>query len=168
MAAYPALLKLDCPRRIHVRSLGTVGGQLRVALAAAGVVCLLALHPGHLLEVFPRYTFVYQHLPGRAYDGPDPIWRHVGFRTPPHVNTPAIRQGGKIVPDDAVYYVKTAVSNRTSENIPVAAQLFFLPAVRSQRPQVADWILSYRVRRPSGVLRREYILDRDLRLTRVR
>jgi hypothetical protein len=102
-------------------------------------------------------------LPGRELDGPDPIYSQRA-----KVDTAAIRRAGELIPDNAVYYFTTASSNPTSDNVVLAARLFFLPAVQSQNPKLAGWILAYRVRRPSSVSRHVYTLDRDLRLIRVR
>jgi hypothetical protein len=139
-----------------------------IALAAAGVVGLLALHPARLLQVFPRYGFVVHHLPGRELDGPDPIYFHFGYRSPADVDTAAIRRGGELIPDDGVYYFRTGVADRTSANVMLVARLFFLPAVQSRTPTLANWVLSYRARGSSGAAQELYTLGPDLRLERLR
>jgi hypothetical protein len=139
-----------------------------IALVAAAAVGLLALHPARLLQVFPRYGVVAQHLPGRQLDGPDPIYFHFGYRSPAEINTAAIRRGGELIPDDGVYYVSTGVADRTSENVMLAARLFFLPAVQSRTPALADWVLSYRTHSSIGAVGKVHTLDPDLRLSRLR
>jgi hypothetical protein len=142
--------------------------NVAIALAAAGAVALLALHPAPLLQVFPRYGFVARHMPDRQFDGPDPIYFHFGYRSPAKIDTAAIRRGGELIPDDGVYYFRTGVADQTSENLMLAARLFFLPAVQARTPTPADWVLSDRASRPTGVEREVYRLNPDLRLTRLR
>jgi hypothetical protein len=147
-----------------------MGVEIGIALAGAAAVALLALYPARLLQYFPAYHDVTRHLPGRELEGPDPIYKRAGYPRPTKVDTGAIRRGGELIPDGAVYYFQSAVStqsvDRTSEDTMLAARLFFLPAVRSQKPNLADWILSYRVRPSSSMSRYVYTLDRDLHLTR--
>jgi hypothetical protein len=158
---------------LNANSRGFAGARRRgivntaVALAAAGAVVLVALYPARLLQVFPRYGFVVRHLPGRELDGPDPIYFHFAYRSPADVDTAAIRRGGELVPNDAVFYFRTGVANRTSENVMLAARLFFLPAVQSRTPTLADWVLSYRARPSSGVAQEVYSLNPDLHLAQL-
>ena len=84
------------------------------------------------------------------------------------IDTAAIRRGGELIPDEGIYYFRTGVADQTSENIMLAARLFFLPAVQTQRPRLADWVLSYRALRSTGVARDVYRLSPDLRLARLR
>jgi hypothetical protein len=142
--------------------------QIGIGLVAAAAVAVIALRPGPLLRVFPRYAPVVQHLPGRRLDTGDPIYFHLGYRHPARVDTSAIRRAGKLVPNNAVYYVRRPASDPTSDDIVLAAQLFFLPAVQSRRPQAANWILSYRSRASKAPSRHVYELDPDLRLTEAR
>jgi hypothetical protein len=108
--------------------------NVAIALAAAGAVALLALHPAPLLQVFPRYGFVARHMPDRQFDGPDPIYFHFGYRSPAKIDTAAIRRGGELIPDDGVYYFRTGVADQTSENLMLAARLFFFrPCKRARR-----------------------------------
>jgi hypothetical protein len=141
--------------------------EIAVGLAAALAVALIAFHPAELLTYFPRYATVVGHLPGRGQDGADPVYTHVGYKRRAYVDTAAIRRAGALIPNDAIYYVATGVDNQSSENVPLAARLFFLPAVPAQRPQDALWILSYRMRTHTPA-RRVYHLDPDLELSRVR
>jgi hypothetical protein len=161
-------MKIDLPKSIGVRNRLMTGAQLGIAVVAAGSVAILAFYPARLLRTLPRYALVARHLPARELDGADPIYIHVGDPKAAEVDTAAIRRGGALVPDDAIYYLETAVPNRTTANIVLAAQLFFLPAVQAQKPRLADWVLSYRVRTSNSASRRVYTLDRDLRLARVR
>jgi hypothetical protein len=142
--------------------------KIGIGIAAAAVVAAIAVRPGPLLRVFPRYSLVVHHLPGRRLDTGDPIYFHIGYRHPARVDTPAIRRAGKLVPNGAVYYVRGPASDPTTHDIGAAAQLFFLPAVRSRTPQAASWMLSYRSRTPKPPVRHVYELDRDLRLAQVR
>jgi hypothetical protein len=164
----------EAPKKLNADSRGSAGARrggivnTAIALAAAAAVGLVALYPARLLQVFPRYGFVVHHLPGRELDGPDPIYFHFGYRSPADVNTAAIRRGGELIPNEAVFYFRTGVANGTSENVMLAARLFFLPAVQSRTPTFADWALSYRARPSSGMAREVYPLDPDLRLARLR
>ena len=151
----------ECEKALGLRA------EIGIGLAAALAVALIAFHPAALLNRFPRYATVVGHLPGRGQDGADPVYTHVGYRRRAHVNTAAIRRAGALIPNHAIYYVSTGVVDHSSENVPLAARLFFLPAVPAQRQQDAQWILSYRMRtRPPS--RRVYHLDSDLQLFRVR
>jgi hypothetical protein len=141
--------------------------QIAIGVVAAAVVAAIALHPEPLLRVFPRYGPVVHHLPGRGVDTGDPIYFHVGYERSAHVHTSAIRRAGTLIPNEAVYYVRGPSSDPTSDNIMLAAQLFFLPAVRSRTPQAAGWILSYRSRASKARSRHAYELDPDLRLAEV-
>lgn len=141
--------------------------QIALAVAAGVATTGLAAWPDPLVRLFPRYGVVADHLPGGRLDSGDPIYFHVGYERPARVNTAAIRRAATLVPDDAVYYFRGS-SGPTSENLMLAARLFFLPAVQSQRSEPATWILSYRDSRPPARWRRRYELDRDLRLTEVR
>ena len=152
--------------RQHNGALG-LAPEVAVALAVALAVVLIAFRPAALLRVFPTYEPVVGHLPGRGQDGPDPVYTHVGYKRRAHVDTAAIRRAGAIIPNHAIYFVSTGVNNLASENVPLAARLFFLPAVPAQRQQDARWVLSYRVRTPPPA-RRVYHLDPDLQLSRMR
>ena len=139
-----------------------------LAVAAAMAVVAVALKPGPILRVFPRYTPVVDHLPGRRLDTSDPIYFHFSSERAASVNTAAIRRAGELVPDDAIFYVQAPSSDPTSDDVMLAAQLFLLPAIQSRRSDAASWVLSYRApasTEPSG---RVYELDGDLRLTKVR
>jgi hypothetical protein len=142
--------------------------QIGIGVFAAAAVAAMALRPGPLLRVFPRYAPVVHHMPGRGLDTGDPIYFHVGYQRPAHVNTSAIRRAGTLIPNNGVYYVRGPSSDPAAHNIMLAAQLFFLPAVQSRKPQAADWILSYRSRASKARSRHVYELDPDLRLTEVR
>jgi hypothetical protein len=107
-------------------------------------------------------------LPGHRLDTADPIYFHTGYQRPARVDTSAIRRASKLVPNNAVYYVRRPASDPTSDNIILAGQLFFLPAVQSRRPQAANWILSYRSRASKAPSRHVYELDPELTLTQVR
>ncbi len=52
--------------------------RLGLAVGAAVAVAAVALEPGPLLRVFPRYAPVVEHLPGRRLDTGDPIYFHFG------------------------------------------------------------------------------------------
>jgi len=143
--------------------------QIGIGLTAAAAVAVMALRPGPLLRVFPRYALVVHHLPGHHLDTGDPIYVHIGHQHPARVDTSAIRRAGKLVANNAVYYVQRPASDPTSGNIILAAQLFFLPAVQSRRPQAANWILAYRSSRASKAPSRHVSeLDPELTLTQVR
>jgi hypothetical protein len=142
--------------------------QIGIALAAAAAVAVIALRPGPLLRLFPRYTFVIDHLPGRRLDTADPIYFHAGYQRPARVDTSGIRRAGELIPNNAVYFVRRPASDPTSHDIISAAQLFFVPAVQSRRPHGADWILVYRFRASKAPSRHVYELGPDLRLTEVR
>lgn len=142
--------------------------RIGAAVVAAAAVAAVAVRPGPLLRVFPRYSPVVQHLPGRQLDAGDPFYFHFGYKRPARVDTSAIRRAGRLIPNGAVYYVRGPASDPTADDVAAAAQLFFLPAVQSRTPQAANWVLSYRSRTPKPPVRHVYELDRDLRLTQVR
>jgi hypothetical protein len=142
--------------------------RLLLAVGGATAVAVVAVKPGPLLRVFPRYAPVTDHLPGRRLDTSDPIYFHVSSERPASVNTAAIRRAGELVPDDAIFYVRAPSSAPSSDEVMLAAQLFLLPAIQSRRPDAAGWILSYRAPLPAEPSGRVYELDGDLHLTKVR
>jgi hypothetical protein len=142
--------------------------KIGVGFAAAAAVTVVAVRPGTLLRVFPRYSPVVHHLQGRRLDSGDPIYFHIGYRRPARVETAAIRRAGTLVPNGGVYYVRGPASDPTTTDVMQAAQLFFMPAVQSRTPRAASWVLSYRSRAPKPPLPHVYELSRDLRLIRVR
>src|SRR6266571_8007194 len=146
------------------------GGIVIGAAAVAAVVSLALVSRASsvLLHVFPRYRPVITHLPGRRLDSGDPIYFHFGLRRSAHVDTPAIRRAGEIVPDNVIYYVRAPASDPTRGDILLAAQLFLLPAVQSKVPRAADWILSYRSPPPTKRPRHVYELGAGVLLTQVR
>jgi hypothetical protein len=146
-------------------------GRFAIGVAAGAAVASIALVPrasSPLLRVFPRYSPAVHHLPGRSLDAGDPIYFHVGYQRAARVDTAAIRRAGELVPNDAIYYVRTPASDPTRGDIVLAAQLFLLPAVQSKNPSAAGWILSYRSPAPTARARQVYELGPDLRLTEVR
>jgi hypothetical protein len=118
----------------------------------------------------PEYAPIINRLPGYQPQTGDPIYVHFSSLTPAHVDTAAIRRAARLVPDDATFFVQGPRSNPSTDDVVLAARLYFLPAVLSTRAQKAGWILSYRARAiPSGLRSiKSYPLDSDLLLVKVR
>jgi hypothetical protein len=119
-----------------------------------------------VLSALPWYAPIIERLPGYGPQEGDPIYLHAGSRVPAHVDTAAMRRAGRLVPDEATYFVQAPRSNPTALEIVRAARLFFMPAPPSRRAATADWILSYRSRSlPKGLrAARIYRLNDDLLL----
>ena len=118
----------------------------------------------------PEYAPIINRLPGYQPQTGDPIYFHFSSLAPAHVDTAAIRRAARLVPDDATFFVQGPKSNPSTDDVVLAARLFFLPAVLSARAGTAGWILSYRSRSIPRGLRsiKSYRLDRDLLLVNVR
>lgn len=123
-----------------------------------------------VLSKVPAYAPIIERLPGNSPQTGDPIYFHFGERHPAYVDTAAIRRAGRLIPDDATYFVQAAASDANAGGVVLAARLFLLPAAPTRRASTADWILSYRSPSlPRGLkVARSYRLDHDLRLVQLR
>jgi hypothetical protein len=108
-----------------------IAALLLVAVAAA----VVALVPGPLSKPIRKLVKV-------DSEGPDPR-----FSAP--IDAAAVRRAGRIVPDDATYFVWARRTDPLFQgNLKAATQLFLTPALPVQAPQEARWLLSYRARPP--------------------
>jgi hypothetical protein len=107
---------------VHLR----IAALVLVAVAIGGS----ALLPGSLSKPVRK-------LVGEG-SGPDPA-----FSAP--IDAAAVRRAGRIVPDDATYFVWARRTDPLFQgNLKAATQLFLAPARPVQSPEDAGWLLSYR------------------------
>jgi hypothetical protein len=151
--------------------------QIRLRIATIAVLTLLLLLFVTLKDVssrvrsaVPEYGPIIDRLPGYRPQTGDPIYFHFSSQAATQVDTAAIRRAGRLVPDGATYFVQAPESSPSTEDVVLAARLFFLPAVLSRRTDNVGWVLSYRSTSIPAGLRaiRSYRLDKDLLLVRVR
>jgi hypothetical protein len=113
------------PNRLRIAAL------LAVAVAAAAAVFV----PGPLSKPTRKLVQV-------DAEGPDPR-----FSAP--VDATAVRRAGRLVPDDATYFVWARRTDPLFQgNLKAATQLFLAPALPVQAPSAAQWLLSYRADPP--------------------
>lgn len=77
-------------------------------------------------------------------DGPLPI-----YNVP--IDDAALRRAGELLPDDTTYYIHSRDEPGFTvfdHDLRGAAYLYLLPAVPVQRPEDAEWVLSYRADEP--------------------
>jgi len=149
--------------------------RLRAA-TVSGLTLLLSLFVAskginsRVLSQVPAYAPIIERLPGYSPQSGDPIYFHFRERHPAHVDTAAIRRAGRLVPNDATYFVQAPPSDANTAGVVLAARLFLLPAAPTRRATTADWILSYGTPSlPRGLkVARSYRLDDDLRLVKLR
>jgi hypothetical protein len=150
---------------------------IRLRIATIAVLTLLLLLfvtvksvSSHVRSAVPEYAPIINRLPGYRPQTGDPIYFHFSSQARTHVDTAAIRRAARLVPDDATYFVQAPESIPSTQDVVLAARLFFLPAVLSLDADRAGWVLSYRSTsipqglRPTTTFR----LDEDLLLVRVR
>lgn len=93
-----------------------------------------------LLAVVPGLNTPLARLAAYEGDGPEPL-----YDAP--LDPRAFRRAGKLVPDDATYFVQTPREDPlVVGNVKAAVQLFLLPALLVHDPKDAGWVLSYRTR----------------------
>ena len=95
------------------------------------------------LSLVPEYAPIVTRLPGYGGDGPNPIYFHIGNTSPATIDTDAIRRAGRLLPDEASYYVQIPESAPNADDVRLAAMLFLQPSLRSRRASAADWLLTY-------------------------
>jgi hypothetical protein len=154
----------------NARSLRLQAGTVSVLTLLLSLFVASKGVSSRILSKVPSYAPIIERLPGYSPQTGDPIYFHFRERHPAHVDTAAIRRAGRLVPDDATYFVQAATSGADASNVVLAARLFLLPAVPTRRAAMADWILSYRSPSlPRGLkVARSYRLDHDLRLVKLR
>jgi hypothetical protein len=95
------------------------------------------------LSLLPDYAPIVKRLPGYEADGRDPIYFHVGDTSPATIDTGAIRRAGRLLPDEATYYLQVPDSAPRANDVRLAAMLFLQPSLRSRRASAAEWLLSF-------------------------
>lgn len=110
-----------------------------VALVALGFLAA-AVAPGQLSAPLRRVA-------NYAADGPDPIWDTA-------VDGRSLRAGGRLLPDDATYFIHhSRVDAQLAHDLQGGTLLFFTPALPMRSVHDADWVLSYQAKHllPPGV-----------------
>lgn len=95
------------------------------------------------LTLFPDYAPIVNRLPGHEADDRDPIYFHIGDTSPGTIDTDAIRRAGRLLPDEATYYLQVPDSAPRADDVRLAAMLFLQPSLRSRRASATDWVFSY-------------------------
>jgi hypothetical protein len=149
---------------------------IRLRIATIAVLTLLLLlfvtfknFSSRVRSAVPEYAPIIDRLPGYQPQAGDPIYFHFSSHVPTDVDTAAIRRAGRLVPDDATYFVQAPESSPSTQDVVLAARLFFLPAVLSVRADMVGWILSYRSPSipPGFRSTTTYRLDKDLLLIKL-
>jgi hypothetical protein len=95
------------------------------------------------LSLVPEYTPIVTRLPGYGGDSRDPIYFHISDTSPAAIDTDAIRRAGRLLPDEASYYLQVPDSAPHADDVRLAAMLFLQPSLRSRQASAADWLLTY-------------------------
>jgi hypothetical protein len=119
-----------------------VGTVVVLTIALAAFVTSKSVS-SRFLSLLPEYAPIVKRLPGYGADGRDPIYFHIGDTSPATIDTEAIRQAGRLLPDDATYHLQVPDSAPRAGDVRLAAMLFLQPSLRSRRASAADWLLSF-------------------------
>jgi len=112
-------------------------GRALLVTALAALTVLVAVAPRPLSSPIAR-------LANYDADGPLPI-----YNVP--IDDAALRRAGELLPDDVTYYIHSRDEPGFTvfdHDLRGAAYLYLLPALPVQKPEDAEWLLSYRAEDP--------------------
>ncbi len=82
------------------------------------------------LSLLPEYAPIVNRLPGYGADDRDPIYYHFGQTSRTTIDTDTIRRAGRLLPDEATYYLQITDSAPHAYDVGLAATLFLQPSLR--------------------------------------